>query len=484
MNILFITSEAVPFAKTGGLGDVAGVLPRALAASETVSLAMPDYMTENIRMLRPAQVDEFTLQIGAEIYPVVIKKAEISKNFSVFFVANERFFGREFLYGDAAGDYPDNFLRFLFFQKAVLAFIGRRGLHFDVIHCNDWQTALVPLYVKSGSPPSLFSGTKTVFSIHNLGYQGIFAPGVFKQSGLPDHLFSPEYLEFYGNLNCMKAGIIFSDHVVTVSPTYAREIVLPDKGFGLDGLLKKYSFKLSGILNGVDYSLWNPASDPFIGFRYSPGALAEKKKNKLSLFAELGIAKDGRLPLLVMISRISEQKGITLLLELLPVLLKEKVHFILLGVGDRPLTERLAGVAAHFPDSMSFLNYFDERRAHQLEAAGDILFMPSVYEPCGLNQIYSLKYGTVPVVRATGGLDDSVQEFDPATRQGTGFKFTGPDAAGVMAVIRKALRYHADEGLWRVIQKNGMAMDFSWERTAPKYLDLYTKILVEDTQHG
>jgi len=484
LNILFLTSEAVPFAKTGGLGDVSGVLPKVLAESAMVSLMMPDYMTENIKKTLPLQVDEISVQIGTEVYPAKIKKAEISKDFSVFFVSNERFFGREFLYGDASGDYADNFERFVFFQKAVLAFIGKHGLHFDIIHCNDWQTALVPLYIKLAPRSSPFAGTKTVFSIHNLGYQGIFAAELFKLTGLPDYLFSAEYLEFYGDLNFMKAGIIFSDHVVTVSPTYAREIVLAEKGFGLDGLLTKFSFKLSGILNGVDYSLWDPGIDPFIGFRYSPGTLEGKRKNKQKLFSELGIAKDDRLPLLVMISRISEQKGMELLLQLLPVLLKENIYFVLLGVGDRSFTEKLTDIAGRFPDSMMFLNYFDEAMAHQLEAAGDILFMPSVYEPCGLNQIYGLKFGTVPVVRATGGLDDSVQEFDPATRRGTGFKFRGPHMEEVMAVIRKALRLHADEGLWRIIQKNGMEMDFSWERVAPEYLALYNKILVEDTQHG
>jgi starch synthase len=484
LNLLFLTSEAVPFAKTGGLGDVSGVLPKLLAKSETVSLMMPDYMTESISRLQPCRVAEFTVKIGAEIYPVIIKKADISKSFSVFFISHEGFFGREFLYGDASGDYPDNFLRFLFFQKAVLAFVGKHGLHYDVIHCNDWQTAMVPLYVKLESRSLLFAGTKSVFSIHNLGYQGIFAADFFKQTGLPGYLFSPEYLEFYGKLNCMKAGIIFSDHLVTVSPTYAREIVQMEKGFGLDGLLKKFSYKLSGILNGVDYSLWDPGIDPLIDFRYSPGSLEGKRKNKQKLLAELGIVRDIQVPLLVMISRISEQKGVDLLLQLLPVLLKERILFIFLGVGDLSLTKKLADIAARYPDSMAFLNYFDERRAHQLEAAGDILFMPSVYEPCGLNQIYSLKFGTVPVVRATGGLDDSIQEFDPATRRGTGFKFKDPDVEEIMKVMRKVLQAHADDGLWRSIQKNGMEMNFSWERVAPAYIDMYNKILVEDTQHG
>jgi starch synthase len=484
LNILFLTSEAVPFAKTGGLGDVSGVLPRVLAKSENVSLMMPDYMTENIRKAQPAWVDEFSISIGAETYPVAIKKAEITNNFSVFFVSHEGFFGREFLYGDAAGDYSDNFLRFLFFQKASLAFVGRQGLHFDVIHCNDWQTALVPLYLRLESRSHLWAGTKSVFSIHNLGYQGIFAAGLFRQTGLPDYLFSPEHLEFYGNLNCMKAGIIFSDRLVTVSPTYAREIISKENGFGLDGLLNKFSFKLSGILNGVDYSLWDPAVDPLIDFRYSPDSLEGKRKNKQRLFSELGITLNSRIPLVVMISRISEQKGVDLLLRLLPDLLNERVYFIFLGVGDLSLTEKLKAMATRFPDSLSFLNCFDERKAHQLEAAGDILFMPSVYEPCGLNQIYSMKFGTVPVVRATGGLDDSVQEFDPATRQGTGFKFKGSDHEEALKVLRKVLQVHADEGLWRAIQRNGMGMDFSWERVAPAYLDMYSKILMEDIQHG
>ena len=484
MNILFLTSEAVPFAKTGGLGDVSGVLPKVLAESAMVSLMMPDYMTENIKKTLPVQVDEISVQIGTEVYPARIKKAEISKGFSVFFVSNERFFGREFLYGDSSGDYADNFERFVFFQKAVLAFVGKHGLHFDIIHCNDWQTAMVPLLMKLDPGPEPFRNTKTLFSIHNLGYQGIFPAAQFAETGLPAYLFSPEYLEFYGNLNCMKAGIIFSDRLVTVSPTYAREIVSAEKGFGLEGLLAKHSAKLSGILNGVDYSLWDPRNDPFIPHRYSARSLAGKKKNKQALFSELGFAGDSTVPLLAMISRISQQKGIALLLELLPVLLQEDVRFVFLGVGDGSWTEKILDLARRFPQRLCFLNCFDEQAAHRLEAAADMLFMPSVYEPCGLNQIYSLRYGTVPIVRATGGLQDSVQEFDPATLQGNGFKFSGDDVDGIMAVIRSALRLFADQDLWRQVQENGMEMDFSWERVAPEYLGLYKNMLLEDTQHG
>jgi len=484
VNILYLSSEAVPFAKTGGLGDVAGVLPRLLAQSANVSLMLPDYMTESIKGSGAVVVDRFSLAVGAQDFEAVIKKAVVAPGFSVYFIANERLFGREGLYGDAAGDYADNFIRFLFFQKAVTEHISRERLSFDIIHCNDWQTALVPLFVKMQPQPESQRRAKTVFSIHNLGYQGIFPPASFAESGLPGQLFSPEYLEFYGNLNCMKAGIIFSDRLVTVSPTYAREIVGAEKGFGLDGLLTKFSSKLSGILNGVDYSLWDPRNDPFIETRYSSTSLAGKKKNKQALYGELGIAAAVDAPLLVMISRISAQKGVDLLLELLPVLLQEDVHFIFLGVGDRAWTGELDDEARRFPQRMTFLNCFDEKMAHRLEAAADILFMPSAYEPCGLNQIYSLRYGTVPVVRATGGLEDSVQEFDPLTLQGTGFKFSGGDAAGTMAVIRRALRMFADRDLWRKLQENGMGMDFSWNRVVPHYLELYKKMLLEDTQHG
>jgi starch synthase len=484
LDILFIASEAVPFAKTGGLADVVGALPRALAKSEKVALIIPEYMTDEIRELSPETVDSFAVQIGAHSFQAKIKKKEISANFTVYFVAQEFFFAREFLYGDAAGEYPDNFFRFFFFQKAIVEFIRRREMAFDIIHCHDWQTALIPLLLKFPAVPPFLQKSKFVFSIHNLGYQGIFDGKLFRETGLPDHLFSPEYLEFFGNLNFMKAGIIFSDWLHTVSPTYAAEILSPPMGFGLDGLLRKFSSKLSGILNGVDYGLWNPETDRFIAYPYSRRSLEIKRKNKESLYAELEIKKKFQSPLLVSISRIAEQKGIALLLDLFPVLLKEDLHFIFLGEGDRSLTEKLRAAAVRFPGQLTFLNRFDERLAHRLEAAADMFFMPSLYEPCGLNQIYSMKYGTVPVVRATGGLEDSVAEFRPDTGKGSGFKFSGNDTAPIMLTMKKALAMHGDAEAWRRIQDNGMALDFSWETVVPEYKKLYNKILGEDGNHG
>ncbi|MCX6557922.1 MAG: glycogen/starch synthase [Candidatus Aminicenantes bacterium] len=483
MNILFVASEAVPFAKTGGLADVVGILPRVMAAKQTVSLIIPEYSTEGIRGLELRTIDSFTLAIGSRLFQATIKKADMAPRFTVYFVAQEAFFAREFLYGDSGGDYPDNFLRFFFFQKAVVEFVQRRKLFFDVIHSHDWQAALIPLLVKLPSAPPFLQKSKTIFSIHNLGYQGIFDGNLFEETGLPEHFFSPEYLEFYGKLNFMKAGIIFSDWLLTVSPTYAGEILRSENGFGLDGLLNKFSFKLSGILNGADYGQWNPEIDPFIDHPYSCRNPEIKSLNKQALYRELGIGKNPRAPLLIMIARISEQKGMRLLVELLPVLLKENLHFVFLGCGDGFWTEKLQETAARFPENFTFLNRFDERMAHRLEAAADLFFMPSLYEPCGLNQLYSLKYGTVPVVRATGGLEDSVTEFD-AAGGGSGFKFSSNQAADVAPVIRKAIRLYQDADAWRRLQQNGMLLDFSWEKVVREYIKLYNKILGEDGNHG
>ncbi|MBN2400638.1 MAG: glycogen synthase [Candidatus Aminicenantes bacterium] len=484
MEILFIASEAVPFAKTGGLADVAGILPQFLAEKSNVSLMIPEYLTEKIRSLTLETVDFFPIPIGSRSFPAEIKKANLTPRLSVYFITQEYFFARKYLYGDAHGEYSDTFYRFLFFQKAIVEFIRRQEIFFDIVHCHDWQTALIPLLIKSPPSPSLLLKTKIVFSIHNLGYQGIFPGNLFSETGFEDYLFSSDYLEFYGNINFMKAGIIFSDWLLTVSPTYAREILSPEKGFGLDGLLNKFSFKLSGILNGVDYSQWAPENDSFIDYPYSRVTLAEKRKNKEALYAELNISTDCNWPLLVVISRIAKQKGIDLLLNIFPILLKENLHVIILGEGEAHLTQKLQAMADQFPNRSTFLNFFDERMAHRMEAAADIFFMPSIYEPCGLNQIYSMKYGTVPIVRATGGLEDSVSEFDPHTGHGTGFKFSGDSISEIMLLIKKVLAMYQNPQVWRQIQENGMLRNFAWEMVVPEYISIYNKIMREDRNHG
>ena len=277
-------------------------------------------------------------------------------------------------------------------------------------------------------------------------------------------------------INFLKGGIVFSDRILTVSPTYAREILTPEMGFGLDGLLRRCASKLSGILNGVDDSLWNPIHDPFIFQNYSFGSISKKQRNKISLFEELGFSGDPRIPLAVTIARLAAQKGIELLLDAFPKLMKENLFFVVLGTGDRIFEEKLKKLGAKFKTKMRFLNCFDERMAHRLEAAGDIFLMPSLYEPCGLNQMYSLKYGTVPVVHATGGLNDTVDDFDLVTQAGNGFKFKEASCADFLAAVGRALEFYPDKKTWRIIQRNGMKADFSWDRVAKNYLSLYKQI--------
>lgn len=480
MNILFVASEAVPFAKTGGLADVAGILPRIMAKTETVFLFIPDYQTEPIERTAALIVDRFLVKIGNRNFPALIKRKNIGKNFHLFFVSQKLFFARKFLYGDSSGDYLDNFYRFLFFQLAIVEFVKRNKMSFDVVQLNDWQTALIPLFLKMQSAEPESKKGITFLTIHNLGYQGIFDSFYFKEMGLPDYLFSPEYLEFYGGINFLKGGIVFADHLLTVSPTYAKEIMTPEMGFGLDGLLRKYAFKLSGILNGVDYSLWNPQRDPLIFQRYSSASLSRKRKNKTRIFEEFGISDASRRPLIVMITRLAVQKGVELLFEAFSDLMKEDLFLVILGTGDRVFEEKLRKLAASFKTKMKFFNFFDEKLAHRLEAAGDILLMPSLYEPCGLNQMYSMKYGTVPVVRATGGLDDTVEDFDKITRTGTGFKFRGIDRNPFLSAVYRALELFPDRENWEAIQRNGMAADFSWDRAAGEYLTLYKNKLAQE----
>ena len=480
MNILFVASEAVPFAKTGGLADVAGILPRIMAKTETVSLFIPDYQTESIERTAALIVDRFLVKIGKRNFPALIKRKNVGKNFFIFFVTQDLFFSRKFLYGDSSGDYLDNFYRFLFFQLAIVEFVKRNKMSFDIVQLNDWQTALIPLILKLQAVEPELKRAITFLTIHNLGYQGVFDSFYFKEIGLPDYLFSPEYLEFYGGINFLKGGIVFADHLLTVSPTYAKEIMTPEMGFGLDGLLKRYAFKLSGILNGVDYSLWDPRRDPLIFRRYSPASLSRKKKNKIRIFEEFGISYDARRPLVVVITRLAVQKGIELLFEAFSELMKEDLFLMILGTGDRIFEEKLKKLAASFKIKMKFFNFFDEKMAHRLEAAADILLMPSLYEPCGLNQMYSLKYGTVPVVRATGGLDDTVEDFDKITRTGTGFKFREIDRNCFLSAVYRALELYPDKENWETIQRNGMSADFSWDRAAGEYVTLYKKMLAQE----
>ncbi len=484
MNILFISPEAVPFSKTGGLAEVAGYLPQQLATREHVSMFLPLYVSDSLPAVSAPVIDTFSVSLGEKKYPVTIRRLPKKNRLAVFFIEQDLFFARKFLYGNSAGDYPDNFYRYLFFQKAVLLAAVRLNLKADIIHLNDWQTGLIPVLVRYVPEYAPLKKAVFVFTIHNLAYQGTFDSFHFRELGVPDFLFSPEYIEFFGQLNFLKAGIIFADALVTVSPTYAKEILTRAMGFGLDGLLRKHGDKLSGILNGIEGAVWNPKKDPFIAYRYSRRSLKLKQKNKVKLFQKLKIVVDPKWPLVIFIGRLVAQKGIALLLDILPSLLQHDLFFIGLGTGDEDFEEGMKKLVFRFKKKMLFFNHFDERLAHRMEAAGDVILMPSVYEPCGLNQIYSMRYGTVPVVHAVGGLEDTVSDFDPASGKGTGFKFRNMEPAEALVAIQKALVLFQEKPIWETIQKNGMQTDFSWKRSAGEYLLLYKKLLSQEIPHG
>jgi starch synthase len=483
MKVLFASSEIAPFAKTGGLADVCEALPKALVPlGVQPTLVLPYY--------RIVKEGKWNLGRAITDLPVGLGDAEIKANIlqgrlnevtPVFFVQCDEFFDRDYLYGTPKGDYEDNAQRFAFFSRTVLALSEALDQQWDVIHCHDWQTALIPVYLNtafSGHP--LFSKTKSLLTIHNLGYQGIFPPEIFPLLGLPPHLFSMEWLEFWGKVNFLKGGIIFADQLTTVSPTYAKEIQTPEFGYGLEGVLKDQTAKLAGILNGVDYTQWNPADDPHLPANYDPDGLKGKKVCKEELLRRCGLSPDlMERPLLGMISRLAGQKGLDILSQVVERMMAEGIGLVILGAGEEKYGRLLTTMAKKYPKQMSVTIAFEESLAHQIEAGCDIYLMPSLYEPCGLNQMYSLKYGTIPVVRKTGGLADTVVEVNAKKRKGTGFLFSAYDPDAFWKAIEKALQCFADKDLWGELIQQAMAQDFSWSRSAGEYFRLYQRLKKE-----
>jgi starch synthase len=474
MKILMVASEVVPFSKTGGLADVAGALPHALRRlGHEVGVVVPLYRMTKLE--KPATLfPSLTIPLGAEThFPAIQTLTQDGVKF--YFVSYPVFFDRASLYGTPEGDYPDNAERFALFSRAAIE-IAQLDFHPDVFHCHDWQSGLAPVLLKTIYAKSpVLQRTPVLFTIHNLGYQGLFRPEVLDQLGLPANLFTIDGLEFYGKVNLLKGGLVFSDAINTVSRGYAREIQTEEYGFGLDGLLRHRSLVLSGILNGVDYAQWSPAADPFIAAPYTPRELNGKRKCKQALLAAYGLPVEKLLdrPLLGIVSRLTAQKGADLIEEAAAELLAEDLALVVLGAGDAHYEELFRRLAAQHPEKVAVRIAYDNAIAHQIEAGADIFLMPSRYEPCGLNQIYSLKYGTVPVVRATGGLDDTVENFDPATGQGTGFKFTEYTGEAMMQAIRAAVSVYRSPAAWQKLMRNGMAQDFSWDASAKQYVQLY-----------
>lgn len=485
MKILFVASEVAPFAKTGGLADVASALPQALKKmGHEVRLIMPKYRAiddKRFTLREVVRLKEVVVPVGEKKTKASVKSAFIpNTKVQVYFLDYKPYFDREGLYVDPSSgeDHQDNDERFIFFCRGCLETLKLLHWQPDVIHCNDWQTGLIPLYLKTlYRKDGFFNRTRTLFTIHNLTYQGNFPSSTFQKTGLPPEVFFPgSGVEFYGQFSFLKAGLVYSDLLNTVSERYAQEIQeIPEFGYGMEGILK--SKDLYGILNGVDYSIWNPEVDQFIPYKYNPEDLRGKIENKKVLLEENGLEFREDIPLIGSISRLADQKGFDLIGQAIDEMMQMDLQYILLGTGDPKYHRLFEQIKRKYPDRIAVNLRFDNRLAHLIEAGCDMFLMPSRYEPCGLNQLYSLKYGTIPVVRATGGLADTITEYDPKRGIGNGFVFHDYSADQLLGAIKRALTTFADKKAWARLVKNAMKGDYSWEVSAQKYVKLYQKLI-------
>ena len=475
MKILFLSSEGLPYSKTGGLADVVQALPKALAEmGHEVAVLLPRYRGNKIAS---TLVSSVTITMGDELrFPAIAEGAAVA-GVRYFFVVDRGFYDREQLYGEKGIDYPDNAERFTEFSRTAIEFVKRVWLP-DVIHCHDWQTALVPLLMRTQYVEDpVMRNLPVVLTIHNLAYQGMFPRAALKATGLPESLFTVDKLEFYRLVNFLKGGILFADYLSTVSRRYALEIQTPEYGSALDGVIRERAGRLVGILNGVDYSQWSPETDSLIVQHYSAQNLEGKKvcKKDLLQYFKLPTDKAEHLerPLIGIVSRFADQKGFDLIAQVATELMQENLSLVVLGTGQAEYERLFRGLAEKYTARVGLKIGYDNALAHKIEAGSDIFLMPSRYEPSGLNQMYSLRYGTVPVVRATGGLDDTIQEFDRKTNQGTGFKFVNYDGPSLLQAVREALLVFREPKVWQQLQRNGMAKDFSWKASAAAYVTLY-----------
>jgi starch synthase len=489
MQIGFVASEMFPFSKTGGLADVAAALPKALAAAgHEVRVFTPLYSQALAWLAQHGGAPEAHrlieyLWIGDHQRQVEFREVE-HDGMRVVFVQNDWAFDRPGLYLSEGRDYPDNVGRFALFSRAVLEYCLQHGYAPDVLHCNDWQSALVPVYLKTTYQRAQLASIKTVLTIHNLGYQGIFPAEEIYSTGLGWEYFNPEMLEFHGQLNLLKGGIVFADAVTTVSPSYAKEIQTHEHGMALEGLIKYHKDKLTGILNGIDTQVWDPAADPVLPARYSLKNLKGKATNKKALQQRLGQKTDPDAFLLGMVSRFDRQKGVDLALEAVARSGKLNVQLALLGAGDPLLQERAAQLSMENAGRVGVQLGYDEELAHLIYAGADALLMPSQYEPCGLNQMYAQRYGTVPIVRETGGLKDTVARYSPlraAKGTATGFTFKPFTVTSLASEIKSAYKLFNDKDKWVSLVRTIMQLDRSWDRSAKEYVMLYRKLVKRAT---
>jgi starch synthase len=475
MRILMVASEAVPFAKTGGLADVIGALPRALARlGHDVDVVMPRY--RGITAGDPT--GELGVAIGSQLHRATVH-ATVSDGVRTVLIDHPAYFDRDYLYGAGGHDYPDNPERFAFLAQAALNWASSTAQPYDVFHAHDWQAGLVPVLAgQRFRAHSSFNRVPTVFTIHNLAYQGIFDASWLPRLGLGWDLMRIDAMEYWGRVSYLKAGIVFSRLLTTVSPTYAREIQTPEYGFGFDGILRERADDLVGILNGIDYDQWDPARDPALPAPFAAGRLDGKAAAKRALLGafHLPVTDDALArPLVGLIARLVDQKGFDLLAAIADELPRIGATFVLLGTGERRYEDLWLALAARYPDRIGTRIGFDEQLAHLIEGGADLFLMPSRFEPCGLNQMYSLRYGTVPVVRATGGLADTIQNFDPRTGGGTGFTFEEYTPQALLGTLRWANSVFQDRKTWERIQNAGMQQDYSWDASARRYVEVYER---------
>lgn len=473
MKVLLAASEVVPYAKTGGLADVAGSLADALALMGLdVLVAMPFYRCV-AHSFTPVPLDvSVDITVGNAVQRAEFFLLERESGARVVFIGNKKYFDRDELYATSDGEYADNDERFIFFSKSVLEAAMALDFMPQVVHVNDWHCSLIPVYLKTSYRWN-FPGTSSLLTIHNLGYQGHFPPSSMRQTGLPYEFYTPALMEFYGKVNFLKAGIVFADAINTVSRQYAREIVTPEQGFGLDDVLLKRRGVLSGITNGIDQEYWDPETDKYLPANYSVDDPEEKGECRLSLISAATF-KNSSAPVAGFVGRLSAQKGLGIMLKVLPGLMDEGLRLVMLGRGDDDIQSALVELARRYPENLFLRLGFDEPLAHLIYAGSDFFIMPSQYEPCGLAQMISMRYGTPPVVRATGGLVDTV--VDHSEPGGTGFSFFEYRADSLEGCVRRALKAMDDKAGWAAMKERCMRQDFSWERSALEYEGLYGKI--------
>ena len=475
MHIAFAASECVPFSKTGGLADVIGALPPALAQlGHKVTVYLPRYRATKLDKPRKV-ISSITVPFDDRYRFCSVLDGGIRAGVQFYFIDYPPYFDRDGLYGTQLGDYHDNAERFALFSRAVLESAKVLGVP-DIFHCHDWQTALIPILLKTVyEEDPAFANVPCAFAIHNLGYQGIFPAEILPLLMLPWDLFTMSKLEFYGKVNFLKGAITLADYITTVSRKYSQEIQTAEYGFGLEGVLRARGSTLTGIVNGVDYGEWSPDKDQYIAAQYSPQDFRGKAQCKRDLLREFGLAEDTQMPVVGMVSRFVPQKGFDLIQQVGDRLAREDMILLVLGSGELDYEDMFRKLNKQYPQKIVAKVAYDDALAHKIEGGSDMFLMPSHYEPCGMNQIYSLRYGTVPVVRAVGGLDDTVEQFDPKTMKGTGFKFKEYTGEALLDAMRAAIATYRNQNAWQVLMRNGMTQDYSWPNSAREYVKVYER---------